>query len=176
LTTFINSYLSSPETQSFTHTNLAHSSILRKIQLTTVHWVQGILRKIQLTTVHWVHGILRKIQLTTVHWVQGILRKIQLTTVHCVFNHWRVYSSEPTSQDTKPRVQPGVHLPPVYITNVGGEPWVKPGVLRPEMWALIQYTVHNFAKCAYWGMVKFSEFISFTKRETVSKDLNSCSN
>jgi hypothetical protein len=25
---------------------------------------------------------------------------------------------------------------PFYITNVGGEPRVKPGVWRPEMWAL----------------------------------------
>jgi hypothetical protein len=41
---------------------------------------------------------------------------------------------EPTSQDAKPWVQPGVHLP-VYITNVGGETRVKPRVWRPEMWA-----------------------------------------
>jgi hypothetical protein len=43
--------------------------------------------------------------------------------------------SEPTSQDAKPRVKPGVQ-PPFYITNVGGELRVKPGVWRPEMWAL----------------------------------------
>jgi hypothetical protein len=62
---------------------------------------------------------------------------------------------EPTCQDAKPRVQPGVH-PPFYITNVVdepqvkpgvnpsfyatyvvGEPQVKPGVWRPEMWALV---------------------------------------
>jgi hypothetical protein len=42
---------------------------------------------------------------------------------------------EPTSQDAKPRVQPEIH-PPFYLTNVEGEPRVKPGVLRPEMWAL----------------------------------------
>jgi hypothetical protein len=46
------------------------------------------------------------------------------------------FRPEPTSQDAKPRVQPGVHPPfPLYITNVGGEPRVKPGVCRPEMWA-----------------------------------------
>jgi hypothetical protein len=44
--------------------------------------------------------------------------------------------SESTSQDAKPRVQPVVH-PPLYITNAGGEPRVKHGVWRPEMWALI---------------------------------------
>jgi hypothetical protein len=40
--------------------------------------------------------------------------------------------SEPTSQDAKPRVQPGVR-PPFYIPNVAGEPRVKPGSWRPEM-------------------------------------------
>jgi hypothetical protein len=45
-----------------------------------------------------------------------------------------VCSTEPTSKDAKPRVQPGVHTP-FYLTNVGGEPRVKPGVWRPEMWA-----------------------------------------
>jgi hypothetical protein len=44
------------------------------------------------------------------------------------------YYTEPTSQDAKPRVQPGVR-PTFYITNVGSEPRVKPGVWRPEMWA-----------------------------------------
>jgi hypothetical protein len=35
-------------------------------------------------------------------------------------------------------VNPGFNpgFPPFYITNVGGEPRVKPGVCRPEMWAL----------------------------------------
>jgi hypothetical protein len=44
----------------------------------------------------------------------------------------------PTSQDAKPRVQPGVHHPLLYKKNVVGEPRVKPGVWRPEMWALQQ--------------------------------------
>jgi hypothetical protein len=43
--------------------------------------------------------------------------------------------AEPTSQDSKPRVQPGVQPPFTYITNVGGEPRVKPEVWLPEMWA-----------------------------------------
>jgi hypothetical protein len=41
---------------------------------------------------------------------------------------------EPTSQDAKPRAQPGV-WPPLY-NKCGGEPRVKPVVWRPEMWAL----------------------------------------
>jgi hypothetical protein len=85
-----------PRNPKFYSQELFSTRILRKIQLTTAHCVQGILRKIQLTTAHCVQGILRKIQLTTVHWVQrkiqlttahcvqGILLKIQLTTVHCV--------------------------------------------------------------------------------------------
>jgi hypothetical protein len=45
-------------------------------------------------------------------------------------------NAEPTSQDAKPRVEPGVQPPPpLYITNAGGEPRVKSRVLRPEMWA-----------------------------------------
>jgi hypothetical protein len=52
---------------------------------------------------------------------------------------------EPTSQDAKPRVQPGVH-PPFYMTNVGGEPRVKPGVWRPEMWAQAKPVLHNISK------------------------------
>jgi hypothetical protein len=46
----------------------------------------------------------------------------------------------PASQDAKPRVQPGFNPgspPPPYIKNVVGELRVKPGVWRPEMWALI---------------------------------------
>jgi hypothetical protein len=39
---------------------------------------------------------------------------------------------EPTSQDAKPRVQPGVHPPPFYITNLGVNVGLNPGfwVLR----------------------------------------------
>jgi hypothetical protein len=48
--------------------------------------------------------------------------------VGCVF--WAHISG------TQPRVQLGVHPPPFYITNMGGEPRVKHGVWRPEMWAL----------------------------------------
>jgi hypothetical protein len=51
---------------------------------------------------------------------------------------WGLYKRcgrpEPTSQDAKPRVQPGVH-PPFYITTVGGEPRVNPGFWLSEMWA-----------------------------------------
>jgi hypothetical protein len=43
-------------------------------------------------------------------------------------------SPGPTSQDAKPRVQPGVHPRICYIK--GGEPRVKPWVWRPEIWVL----------------------------------------
>jgi hypothetical protein len=44
-------------------------------------------------------------------------------------------ASEPTSQDAKPLVQPGVH-PTFYITNVGVNPGSNPGfgVLRCGPW------------------------------------------
>jgi hypothetical protein len=45
-------------------------------------------------------------------------------------------SAGPTSQDAKPRVSPGVHLPHLLF-KMGGEPRVNPGVWRPEMWALV---------------------------------------
>jgi hypothetical protein len=78
------------------------------------------------------------------------------TKLHTIFNHElepythdaglsngaeAIFISEPTSQDAKPRVQPGVH-PPLYITNVEGELRVKLGAWRPEMWAL--------ANSAFW--------------------------
>jgi hypothetical protein len=47
--------------------------------------------------------------------------------------------TEPKSQDVKPRVLLGVHLP-FYIANAGGETRVKPWVWRPEMWALVSTT------------------------------------
>jgi hypothetical protein len=31
--------------------------------------------------------------------------------------------------------------PPFYITNARGEPRVKPGVLRPEIWALVYFEI-----------------------------------
>jgi hypothetical protein len=42
----------------------------------------------------------------------------------CVFQS--IASTEPTSQDAKPQVQPGVS-PPFYITDVGVNPGLNPG-------------------------------------------------
>jgi hypothetical protein len=48
------------------------------------------------------------------------------------------WHSEPKSQHAKLQVYPGVYPPPpLYITNAGGEPRVKPEVWCPEMWALV---------------------------------------
>jgi hypothetical protein len=55
--------------------------------------------------------------------------------------NFRSQSTEPKSQEAKPGVQPLF-----YITNAGGEPLVKPGVWRPEMWdldSLYSYGVVN---------------------------------
>jgi hypothetical protein len=41
----------------------------------------------------------------------------------------------PTCQDAKPRVDPGVY-PPHLLYKSRGESRVKPGVWRPEIWAL----------------------------------------
>jgi hypothetical protein len=60
------------------------------------------------------------------------LGRIRLYLVDSLRNG--VVGSGPTSQDAKPRVLPGVHLP-IYITNAWGELRVKTGVWRPEMWA-----------------------------------------
>jgi hypothetical protein len=64
-----------------------------------------------------------------------LLRKLKTNAKECISERLLPFP-EPTSQDAKTRVQHGVHPPP-YITNVGGEPRVKPGVWRPEMWAQI---------------------------------------
>jgi hypothetical protein len=44
------------------------------------------------------------------------------------------HSTELTSEDAKPRVQPGVHTP-FYIIHLGGELRVQPGAWRLEIWA-----------------------------------------
>jgi hypothetical protein len=62
-----------------------------------------------------------------------------------------LYCTEPTSPDAKPWVQLGVQ-PPFYITNVGGDPRVKPGVWHLEMWAQgsevtsLDWTISVFGK------------------------------
>jgi hypothetical protein len=61
--------------------------------------------------------------------------------------------TEPKSQDAKPRVQPEVH-PPFIEKMWGGEPRVKPGPWRPEMWAQLglQFggagAVSRFSSCS----------------------------
>jgi hypothetical protein len=39
-----------------------------------------------------------------------------------------------------------------YITNMEGEPWVKPGVWRPEIWAL-SCSCYSYVTCTVYGTV-----------------------
>jgi hypothetical protein len=42
----------------------------------------------------------------------------------------------PNLRTPNPGFNRGFTHPPFYVTNVGGKPRVKPGIWRPEMWAL----------------------------------------
>jgi hypothetical protein len=45
-----------------------------------------------------------------------------------------------------PGFNPGFTPPPFYITNAASEPRVKPGLWRPEMWALLNFSVARLGK------------------------------
>jgi hypothetical protein len=72
--------------------------------------------------------------------VQGL--SVQGLSVYLFFTfntygmNYRGRVTESPSQDTKHRVQPGVHSPCYICSKCGGEPRVKPWIWCFEMWAL----------------------------------------
>jgi hypothetical protein len=74
--------------------------------------------------------------------ISGLLQYSILSLPHQtdwkISPRWTLGTQTLISQEAKPRVQPLF-----YIANVGGEPRVKPGGWRPEMWALMSYLSTN---------------------------------